>query len=54
MLMLQNNAFAVMIAVLTAVAVFTNERLCRKYCEFFISIMLERWSKKIIEKKVSI
>jgi hypothetical protein len=52
--MLQNNGFAVMIVALTAVAVVTDGRVCQKYCEFFISIMLERWSKNIIEKKVSI
>jgi hypothetical protein len=52
--MLQNNGFAVMIVASTAVAVVTDGRVCQKYCEFFISIMLERWSKNIIEKKVSI
>ena len=49
--MLQNNGFAVMIVASTAVAVVTDGRVCQKYCEFFISIMLERWSKNIIEKR---
>jgi hypothetical protein len=39
--MLQNNGFAVMIVASTAVAVVTDGRVCQKYCEFFISIMLE-------------